>query len=93
MKRSTVQSVVLDKLNNTVSLENVTYVHIRNLGANDCELETQYGGKIFLPALSESIQVYSPLADPINETWRAIFNFGISKIHILYTYHGKNNNI
>ncbi|NDC96087.1 hypothetical protein EB118_13200 [bacterium] len=90
MSRSTVQSVVLDSLNNTLSLYNVTYIQIRNLGANDCELETQYGGKIFLPALGESIYVYAPIEDPLNEVWRAIFNFGVSKIHIIYTYHGKN---
>jgi hypothetical protein len=90
MQKSTVQSVVLDKLNNVVNLENVTYILIRNLGANDCEIETQYGGKIFLPALSQPIQIYAPIQDPLNENWRAIFQFGLSKIHIIYTYHGKN---
>jgi len=90
MQKSTVQSVVLDQLNNVVSLENVTYILIRNLGANDCEIETQYGGKIFLPALSQPIQIYAPISEPFNEIWRAIFQSGISKIHIIYTYHGKN---
>lgn len=89
MQKSTVQSVVLDELNNVVSLENVTYILIRNLGSNDCEIETQYGGKIFLPALSPPIQIYAPISCPFNENWRGIFQSGISKIHIIYTYHGK----
>lgn len=91
--RSTVQSVVLTQLNNVVSLENVTYVFIRNLGANDCEIDTQYGGKIFLPALSAGVQFYAPMECPFNETWRAIFKFGISKIQVIYTYHGKHNEV
>ena len=87
--KSTVQSVVLDSLNNVVSLENVTYIHIRNLGPNDCQIETQYGGKIFLVSNGDAMQVFSPVEFPLNESWRGLFPFGNSKIHIIYTYLGK----
>lgn len=88
--KSTVQSVILDNLNNVVNLENVTYILIRNLGANDCEIQCQYGGKIFLPSQGDSVSIYAPIESPIYESWRASFITGPSKIHIIYTYHGKN---
>lgn len=87
--KSSIQTKILTPTNNVVSVENTTYILIRNLGLNDAYLETEYGGRIFLPSGMIPMQIYAPISATLDEVWRANFPFGATDIHIVYIYHGK----
>ena len=89
--KSTVQTKQLTKQYNVVNIDKSTYILLRNLGAQDVNIETQYGGIITLRT-KETIQRYAPVEFPIVEVWRAYFPNGESLVEILYTYQGRYNN-
>ena len=86
--RSSVETKVLTQQYNVVSLENVTYILLRNVGNNDVFIETTFGGTIFLQK-SESMQIFAPVQCSINEYWKVKYPNGDSPIHVTYTYQAK----
>jgi hypothetical protein len=70
----------------TVTFENVYYILLRNLGQNDAIVETGDQQEIFLPAGGQSVAIRVDEDKPIWDTWKGIFNFGPTEVHVLYTY-------